>query len=101
MTDTINREVYVVTFEPTEEGGEAIGGMDWRTTSVEGHMLYAEYVSDMSKTNTIALWSAYVPTEWDRDQTTEYLDDTFCGDTPDGYPIMVVNAPFENYPHRS
>lgn len=100
MTDTTFREVHVITFEPTEDGGEAIGGLSWRDASEDADALYTEYVKDFGSTNTIAQWTAHVPDEWDRDAITEYLDATFLGDTPDGYPVRVHNEPFENYPHR-
>jgi len=98
--DQTFREVHLVTFEPQGEDGGA-GGMAWYFTRGAADFQFDTLVGNADYSNdVVAQWSAHVPQEWDRGTTTDYLDDTFVGDVPDGFPIRVHNAPHENWPHQ-
>jgi hypothetical protein len=95
------REVHLVTFEP--QGGEGgVGGMTWYHTREAADFQFETLVGDSDYANDlVAQWNAYVPAEWgDRDVITDYLDETFVGEVPSGFPIRVHNAPHENWPHQ-
>lgn len=97
MSDYI--EKFIVTVEPTPESGEGVGVMNWFQDEEQARKVYSVWVRDAGDTNIIALWNAHVPAEWDADTITDYFDDTFMGETPDGFPILAHNTPHPDWPH--
>lgn len=92
-------EKFVVTVMPTEESGEDIGIMNWFHDESNARETYNLWVKGSGDNNIIALWNAHVPTEWDADTITDYLDDTFMGETPEGFPILAHNTSHPEWPH--
>lgn len=97
MSDYI--EKFIVTAEPTPESGECIGVMNWYHKEEDASAFYDKMVQEVGDTNIIAMWNSYIPAEWDADTITDYFDDTFMGETPEGFPMQAYNTPHEDWPH--
>jgi len=96
MSEEETHEVYLVTASPLP-GSPGPGTLDWHETQAKADETFAEFVNEYGTTDTIALWKADIPDEWDDEDTTLYLAETFGAyNTPEEQPIRTHNAPSES-----
>jgi len=83
-----NVEVWVVVFEPKGDQG-GVGGFDWTPSRAEADALFDRHAED-SDTHTTRMYNAFPVAAWNREQVTDYIEDAFLANDPEGAPIRQV-----------
>ena len=78
------RRVFLVTFDPPEGGG--IGGFDWYYDRTAADARFDALVAEDDGYR-VREWWDFVPTNWTVNEVTDYLEDAFIENDPDGAPI--------------